>query len=189
MPVSQKKSNMWIPWDNGHHCSMGLTPPRCLRLVLTGLFHLCLADGGFCGRLLGCRPRRMPVCQGSIWQCFYWGCFIYATWSWNWNRKSRFSKLITKNVTLISNDIFGHLTYSKNVWMPLDAENQSKWHLQLNAAQSFLSGIYWFFCGCHTVTKTYWSFSARTLTINFTAVSIHSKTQHSARMKIQIKYL
>lgn len=83
MPVSQIKSSMWIPWDNGHYCSMGLTPPRCRRLVLTGLFRLCLADGGFCGRLLGCRPRRMPVCQGSIWQCFYWGCFIYATWSWN----------------------------------------------------------------------------------------------------------
>lgn len=39
--------------------------PGSRRLVLTGLLHLRLADGGFCGRLLGCRPRRMPVCQGA----------------------------------------------------------------------------------------------------------------------------
>lgn len=83
--------------------------PGSRRLVLTGLLHLRLADGGFCGRLLGCRPRRMPVCQGSVWQCFYRGCFIYASWSWNWNRKSWFSILIIKNVTLINNRTFRHL--------------------------------------------------------------------------------
>ena len=64
IPLNWNPKATWCEWS--------LNPPF-LHLIIDGNQH---------GGLVCFWPWRLPLCQGSFWECCYWGRRIYAQWPW-----------------------------------------------------------------------------------------------------------